>query len=116
SRRRHTRSKRDWSSDVCSSDLIRAGDEWFHIDPAWLKKIRELMEKVDEGEWTVKDLLFQEIPEEIVPNAAEDEDDQDDSNEMTPFISFSMQASLRNYMEMLAEKKDLPVAGIPDTL
>src|SRR5699024_9833617 len=25
SRRRHTRSKRDWSSDVCSSDLGRAG-------------------------------------------------------------------------------------------
>src|SRR5699024_12216332 len=24
SRRRHTRSKRDWSSDVCSSDLLRA--------------------------------------------------------------------------------------------
>ncbi|HLR09941.1 MAG TPA: DEAD/DEAH box helicase [Sporosarcina sp.] len=97
-------------------EYIRAGDEWFHIDPAWLKKIRELMEKADDGEWTVKDLLFQEIPEEIVPDAAEDEDDQDDSNEMTPFISFSMQASLRNYMEMLAEKKDLPVAGIPDAL
>src|SRR5699024_2419554 len=25
SRRRHTRSKRDWSSDVCSSDLVKAG-------------------------------------------------------------------------------------------
>src|SRR5699024_11349547 len=25
SRRRHTRAKRDWSSDVCSSDLIGAG-------------------------------------------------------------------------------------------
>src|SRR5699024_12093394 len=25
SRRRHTRSKRDWSSDVCSSDLALAG-------------------------------------------------------------------------------------------
>src|SRR5699024_11361185 len=25
SRRRHTRSKRDWSSDVCSSDLIEDG-------------------------------------------------------------------------------------------
>src|SRR5699024_12231547 len=24
SRRRHTRSKRDWSSDVCSSDLLNA--------------------------------------------------------------------------------------------
>src|SRR5699024_3360672 len=28
SRRRHTRSKRDWSSDVCSSDLVRAGERW----------------------------------------------------------------------------------------
>src|SRR5438067_6180978 len=27
SRRRHTRSKRDWSSDVCSSDLVRRGAE-----------------------------------------------------------------------------------------
>src|SRR5207249_8802895 len=26
SRRRHTRSKRDWSSDVCSSDLIKDPD------------------------------------------------------------------------------------------
>src|SRR5699024_6832485 len=26
SRRRHTRSKRDWSSDVCSSDLVSAGE------------------------------------------------------------------------------------------
>src|SRR5699024_11884457 len=26
SRRRHTRSKRDWSSDVCSSDLNHAND------------------------------------------------------------------------------------------
>src|SRR5699024_11328418 len=25
SRRRHTRSKRDWSSDVCSSDLVEVG-------------------------------------------------------------------------------------------
>src|SRR5699024_11959906 len=26
SRRRHTRSKRDWSSDVCSSDLVNAAN------------------------------------------------------------------------------------------
>src|SRR5699024_11393162 len=30
SRRRHTRSKRDWSSDVCSSDLEQ-------IEPKWQK-------------------------------------------------------------------------------
>src|SRR5699024_11713092 len=28
SRRRHTRSKRDWSSDVCSSDLIAISRPW----------------------------------------------------------------------------------------
>src|SRR5437868_15201731 len=33
SRRRHTRSKRDWSSDVCSSDLGRdAGDRFSLLD------------------------------------------------------------------------------------
>src|SRR5207249_5207910 len=35
SRRRHTRSKRDWSSDVCSSDLIR-DDVWRQLRPAVL--------------------------------------------------------------------------------
>src|SRR5699024_11361894 len=34
SRRRHTRSKRDWSSDVCSSDLLRAGHISSAINPA----------------------------------------------------------------------------------
>src|SRR5207249_6574182 len=30
SRRRHTRSKRDWSSDVCSSDLFHADNAYFY--------------------------------------------------------------------------------------
>src|SRR5699024_12133780 len=39
SRRRHTRSKRDWSSDVCSSDLevisvrFRGGCKNYYFDP-----------------------------------------------------------------------------------
>src|SRR5699024_11528208 len=35
SRRRHTRSKRDWSSDVCSSDL-RITDDIDQIDRAYV--------------------------------------------------------------------------------
>ncbi len=94
-------------------EYIRAGDEWFHIDPAWLKKIRDLMERADAGEWTVKDLLFQELPEEIVPLKDEMEDEEFDAD---PLLTFSMQKSLRTYMETLAEKKGLPAAGIPSTL
>src|SRR5215203_1059846 len=36
SRRRHTRYWRDWSSDVCSSDLVPDGVPWFPDDvEAW---------------------------------------------------------------------------------
>src|SRR5690606_40314361 len=34
SRRRHTRFSRDWSSDVCSSDLDHANNITTHIGPA----------------------------------------------------------------------------------
>lgn len=90
-------------------EYIRSGDEWFHIDPLWLKKIRDLMDRADAGEWTVKDLLFQEVPEEIVP--LETEEDEDD-----PLFEFTMQQTLRNYMEILSEKKGLPSVGIPQSL
>src|SRR5206468_6016109 len=33
SRRRHTRSDRDWSSDVCSSDLVPALRDWIGALP-----------------------------------------------------------------------------------
>src|SRR5690606_40764441 len=33
SRRRHTRFSRDWSSDVCSSDLLLTGDTPVEIEP-----------------------------------------------------------------------------------
>ncbi|AXI01167.1 ATP-dependent helicase [Sporosarcina sp. PTS2304] len=90
-------------------EYIRAGDEWFHLDPAWLKRIRELMEQVDDGEWTVKDLLFHEVPEEIAPILEEEEEED-------PLLAFSMQQSLRQVMTMLQEKKGLPAVPVPTEL
>src|SRR5437868_10022104 len=56
SRRRHTRSKRDWSSDVCSSDL---GGWVAQLDPRLLG-----------GEWSAFELdlpeLFARVPERII--------------------------------------------------
>src|SRR5699024_11266232 len=40
SRRRHTRSKRDWSSDVCSSDLAHATVTRNHEDGCALRILR----------------------------------------------------------------------------
>src|SRR5699024_12012312 len=48
-RRRNTRSKRDWSSDVCSSDLYRNGLVARAVSEAsgipWLFEVRGLMEQ-----------------------------------------------------------------------
>src|SRR5207249_7673557 len=35
-RRRHTRSKRDWSSDVCSSDLFLMPPIWLVLGAIWI--------------------------------------------------------------------------------
>src|SRR5207249_6937816 len=61
-RRRHTRSKRDWSSDVCSSDLVVCAECEVHRMPT---------------------------TEEVIPNGFRDSrlivDDQDPSRLMRPF-------------------------------
>src|SRR5699024_11685795 len=49
SRRRHTRSKRDWSSDVCSSDL-EAKLIWFYFTRHTHRHIRSSMETTSEGD------------------------------------------------------------------
>src|SRR3989449_2756730 len=40
SRRRHTRCSRDWSSDVCSSDLILKKDKEFYINLVFYEGLR----------------------------------------------------------------------------
>src|SRR5699024_113780 len=50
SRRRHTRSKRDWSSDVCSSDLMvaRFGEKFEEVLTSLSEKIPAIVEKMRE--------------------------------------------------------------------
>src|SRR5699024_11828586 len=57
SRRRHTRSKRDWSSDVCSSDLLSR----LHITERDLPVTSLILREVDEIQDTDMDALLQFI-------------------------------------------------------
>src|SRR2546428_8169028 len=69
SRRRHTNSDRDWSSDVCSSDLAYARDRKAElaietVDGCFDRRFREFVAKVEDfptgaifSEETVKTLL-----------------------------------------------------------
>ncbi|WP_053590496.1 DEAD/DEAH box helicase [Bacillus sp. FJAT-22090] len=91
---------------------IQAGNEWFRIDAAWMHEIRELMKKSEDENWTVKELLFREIPEEI---ALALDDDNDQSNE-DPLFEFEMQKSLKSLMDQLSEKKGFPEIPISPNL
>src|SRR5438067_3213194 len=51
SRRRHTRSKRDWSSDVCSSDLVYQNSTAFGFAPTATVEIYDEVGAV----WNVPD-------------------------------------------------------------
>ncbi|TQR21190.1 DEAD/DEAH box helicase [Psychrobacillus vulpis] len=118
--------KFDWSfslngQEISSEDFqrlvnenrsyIQAGNEWFRIDAAWMHEIRELMKKSEDENWTVKELLFREIPEEIALAL----DDEESSNE-DPLFQFELQKSLQTLMEQLSEKKGFPAVEVSPNL
>src|SRR5699024_6848113 len=55
SRRRHTRSKRDWSSDVCSSDLLRQRMKALYRALAQRHRLRSFKRSYDPADWSAQD-------------------------------------------------------------
>src|SRR5699024_12196716 len=69
SRRRHTISKRDWSSDVCSSDLTSPGDAVVVLNQVTLQKDNPTVDAVyGIDNYSAPTLLSEDI---LVPHGAE---------------------------------------------
>ncbi|MEK4228371.1 DEAD/DEAH box helicase [Solibacillus sp. FSL H8-0538] len=94
-------------------EFVRIGAEWFRIDANWMMEMRELMEQADEENWTVRELLFRELPETLT---APLEDDEEDAERDDPFFAFEMQNSLKEYIEQLHDKQGLPKVMVPSLL
>lgn len=92
-------------------EFVRIGTEWFRIDAEWLNEMRELMEQAKEENWTVRDLLFRELPETLT--APIEDDTEDDAERDDPLFAFEMQQSLQTYIEQLQNKKGLPKVAVP---
>ena len=93
-------------------EFLRIGNEWFRIDANWLHDMRELMNQAEDENWTVRDLLFRELPETlVVPLEEEDDAERDD-----PMFAFEMQQSLKSYIEQLQHKQGLPAVAPPSAL
>lgn len=95
-------------------EFVRIGTEWFRIDAEWLNEMRELMEQAKEENWTVRDLLFRELPETLT--APIEDDTEDDAERDDPLFAFEMQQSLQTYIEQLQNKKGLPKVAVPAKL
>ncbi|CAM5191949.1 SNF2 family DNA or RNA helicase OS=Ureibacillus acetophenoni OX=614649 GN=SAMN05877842_10194 PE=4 SV=1 [Ureibacillus acetophenoni] len=96
-------------------EFIRIGTEWFRLDAEWMNGIRELMDKAEQENWTVRELLFREVPEELTA-PIQDEDDLEDLERDNPLFVFEMQRSLKTYIDQLQEKKGLPNVPVPPSL
>lgn len=83
-------------------EYIRAGNEWFRIDSNWMHEIRALMEKTESENWTVKELLFRELPDQLILDQGDTEEEDD------PLFQFELTQSLQKYLEQLQDKKGLP--------
>ena len=93
-------------------EFLRIGNEWFRIDANWLNDMRELMNQAEEENWTVRDLLFRELPETLVVPLEDEEDAERDD----PMFAFEMQQSLKSYIEQLQHKQGLPAVNPPSNL
>ena len=94
-------------------EFVRIGTEWFRIDANWMTEMQHLLAQVDEEHWTVRELLFRELPETLVPLIEEEEDDDDRDD---PLFAFDMQKSLKQYIQQLQDKQGLPAIATPSNL
>ncbi|KOP78000.1 helicase [Lysinibacillus sp. FJAT-14745] len=95
-------------------EFIRIGTEWFRVDANWMQEMRALMQQADDESWTVRELLFRELPEDL--SLPLEEEDADDAMRDDPIFAFELQKSLKSYMEQLQEKKGLPTVSVPTSL
>ncbi|MFJ5790532.1 DEAD/DEAH box helicase [Lysinibacillus sp. NPDC093197] len=95
-------------------EFIRIGTEWFRVDANWMQEMRALMQQAEDESWTVRELLFRELPEDL--SVPEEEEDADDAMRDDPLFAFELQQSLKSYMEQLQEKKGLPPVPVPLSL
>lgn len=93
-------------------EFIRAGTDWIRVDAAWMQEIRSLMEKAETENWTVRDLLFKDLSQQLtIPAEMEEDDDRDD-----PLIQFGLQQSLKEYVQKIVDKQGIPDVATPQLL
>ena len=104
----HELSMQDFNQLVSENkEFIRIGNEWVRVDSALLMQLRKMIEEAEDADWTIKDMLFQNVPEIMLEENIEEDD---------PLVEYHLNKSLRTLLDKLLDKRDLPPTPVPDNL
>lgn len=104
----HELSMQDFERLVSENkEFIRIGNEWVRVDSNLLMQLRKMIDEAEDADWTIKDMLFQNVPEIMLEEAIEEDD---------PLVEFNLNKSLKVLLDKLLDKRDLPATEIPENL
>lgn len=104
----HDLSMQDFQRLVSENkEFIRIGNEWVRVDSNLLMQLRKMIEEAEDADWTIKDMLFQNVPEMMLEETAEEDD---------PLVEFHLNRSLKTLLDKLLDKRDLPETPLPQNL
>lgn len=104
----HDLSMQDFQRLVSENkEFIRIGNEWVRVDSNLLMQLRKMIEEAEDADWTIKDMLFQNVPEMMLEETAEEDD---------PLVEFHLTRSLKTLLDKLLDKRDLPETPLPQNL
>lgn len=95
--------------------LIRIGNEWVKLDPAFIKQIQDIMEKAEKEGMRVQDLIEQQL---LYGEQDKDEGEIDEDNDPRIFsrIQIELHPRLRSFVDRLTHLDELPEQPVPKTL
>lgn len=104
----HDLSMQDFEQLVTENrEFIRVGNEWVRVDSNLLMQLRQMIEEAEDADWTLKDMLFQNVPDVMLEEPGEEDD---------PLVEFHLNKSLKVLLDKLLDKRDLPETPLPENL
>ncbi|PKG44888.1 MULTISPECIES: DEAD/DEAH box helicase [unclassified Planococcus (in: firmicutes)] len=104
----HDLSMQDFEQLVTENrEFIRVGNEWVRVDSNLLMQLRQMIEEAEDADWTLKDMLFHNVPDVMLEEPGEEDD---------PLVEFHLNKSLKVLLDKLLDKRDLPETPLPENL
>lgn len=104
----HDLSMQDFEQLVTENrEFIRVGNEWVRVDSNLLMQLRQMIEEAEDADWTLKDMLFHNVPDVMLEEPGEEDD---------PLVEFHLNKSLKVLLDKLLDKRDLPETPLPKNL